>query len=174
MILRRLDAAEAEALLPRFVDLMVEAVEHGASIGYHPPMPRDEAERFWRGILDGVRRGDRVLLAALGDEGELLGTGQLLLESRPNGRHRGEVQKVMVAVGARRRGIARAIMEALEGHAREAGRRLLVLDTREGDPAAQLYRSMGWQLTGPIPDYVLEHDGSLSATLVFHKRLPAG
>jgi ribosomal protein S18 acetylase RimI-like enzyme len=111
-----------------------------------------------------VHEGERVVLAAVDGRGTVLGTGQLALEARANGRHRAEVQKLMVAPAARRRGIARALMLALEDAARAAGRTLLVLDTREGDAAAALYAALGWTLAGRVPGYVLERDGTYTAT----------
>jgi ribosomal protein S18 acetylase RimI-like enzyme len=169
MRLHALTAADLDALMPGFVTLFKENVDAGASIGYHPPMPESEAERFWRNVQDGLRCGERVVFGAFDDAGALVGTGQLSLEMRPNGRHRAEVQKVLVAPAARRQGIARAIMLALEDSARASGRRLLLLDTREGDVAARLYESLGYELVGRVPHYVLEHDGATSATMIFVK-----
>ena len=43
-------------------------------------------------------------------------------------------------------------MAAAEDAARQAGRRLLVLDTLAGGEAEPLYRSLGWVEAGTIPD----------------------
>src|SRR5204863_8169810 len=88
-----------------------------------------------------------------GAGGALLGTAQLDLCTRPNGRHRAEVVKVIVHTKARRRGIGRALMLALEDEARRQGRGTLVLDTRRGDPAERLYAGVGYTLAGVIPAY---------------------
>lgn len=170
--LRALTADDIDARLHELMTLLVDMVESGASIGFHPPMPPADAERFWRTVQAGVRSGDRIVLGAFDAAGTLVGTGQLALESRANGRHRGEVQKLMVLPSSRRRGIGRAMMLALQERAVAEGRTLLTLDTREGDVSGALYRSLGWVLVGPIPDYVGEVDGSFSATLVFYLRLP--
>ncbi len=44
-------------------------------------------------------------------------------------------------------------MEAVEALARAEGRTLLTLDTRTGDAAEPLYRSMGYLTAGVIPNY---------------------
>jgi ribosomal protein S18 acetylase RimI-like enzyme len=72
---------------------------------------------------------------------------------------------------ARRRGIARALLERLEAVARRDGRTLLVLDTRDGDPSNALYTQAGFQEVGRIPGYALNGDGSLHATVYYYKTL---
>jgi len=69
----------------------------------------------------------------------------------------------------RRRGIARALMEMAEERARQEGRRLLVLDTREGAPSNQLYVSLGYTRAGRIPSYAQSATGTLDATLLYYK-----
>src|SRR5436305_748002 len=72
--------------------------------------------------------------------------------------HRAEVAKLLVHRRARRRGIGRALMIALEAEAARAQRPLLTLDTRRGDAAEQLYHALGWTRAGAIPDYALTTD----------------
>jgi GNAT superfamily N-acetyltransferase len=174
MHLRRLAHEEVDALVPSLSSLLIANVAAGASIGFHPPMSQVDAERYWRGVRQGVERGERVMIGAFDAAGALVGTGQLALEWKPNGRHRAEVQKVMVAPPARRQGIARAIMGALVEAAREGRRTLLLLDTREGDAAERLYQSLGWELVGRVPGFVGEHDGTFSATMIYYRSLDDG
>ncbi|MEO8202079.1 MAG: GNAT family N-acetyltransferase, partial [Gemmatimonadota bacterium] len=134
MRLKTLTAADIETLRPSLTALLADTVANGASIGFYPPVGGADADRYWREVEQGIRDGKRVVIAAFDQRGVLLGSGQIALESRDNGLHRAEVQKVMVALLARRQGVGRALMMALEQSAREAGRTLLVLDTREGDP----------------------------------------
>ena len=169
--IRILSDADVDAHVHRLTALMTDVVDDGASIGFHPPLANADAEAYWRSVQLAMRSGDRVMLGAFDVSGALIGTGQLALEPRQNGRHRAEVQKLIVAPAARRRGVARALMAALEQAALAAGRTLLVLDTREGDAAAQLYHALGWQFAGRVPGYVLERDGTTSATLIFYRTL---
>ncbi len=71
----------------------------------------------------------------------------------PNQQHRGEVLKLLVHPDARRRGIARRLMLALEDVARAEHRSLLTLDTWTGGYAETLYRSLEYVVVGVIPRY---------------------
>lgn len=62
-------------------------------------------------------------------------------------------------------------MQAVESVARELDRPLLVLDTRQGDMAEQLYRKLGYIEAGVIPSYARSATGSLDATIIFYKLL---
>src|SRR2546423_15433241 len=87
-------------------DLLVDAVDSGASVSFLAPLARDRPAA--------------------------------------NQPHRAEVAKLLVHRRARRRGIGRALMIALEAEAARAQRPLLTLDTRRGDAAEQLYHALGW------------------------------
>jgi acetyltransferase len=163
--------AEHELPLAR---LLQEVVQDGASIGFLPPISLAEARAYWQGVEQGLQRGDRRLWLALAPAqqgGALLGSVQLSLCGKANGSHRAEVEKLMVAPGARGHGLARALMGAMEQGAIQAQRRLLVLDTRVGDVASHLYQRLGYQAAGQIPDFAINGDGSLAATQFFYKRL---
>jgi acetyltransferase len=138
-----LSIPQVEAERPALVALLQDAVESGASVGFLPP---------------------------LGD-GEAVGSAQLELATRANAGHRAEVSKVMVHRRARRRGVGRALMLALEDHARQLGRTTLILDTRQGDPSEVLYRAVGWTFAGAIPDYARSATGALDATALYYKLL---
>jgi ribosomal protein S18 acetylase RimI-like enzyme len=81
------------------------------------------------------------------------------------------VQRVLVHRSARRQGIAEQLMHRLEEIARERGRSLLVLDTREGDAAERLYEKLGYTVAGVIPGYARSADGSLDASVFYYKQL---
>ena len=152
--------------------LMYDAVSHGASIGYLHPMAPVETDAYWTKIIADLQGSSRVLLAAVAEDGRLVGSAQLALESRPNGRHRAEVQKVLVLSTARRRGIGAALMQRIEAEAARCGRTLLFLDTSVGDGGAtQFYENLGYTLTGGIPDYAADPDGTLKPNAIFYKRL---
>ena len=77
---------------------------------------------------------------------------------------------MLVHRGARRRGVAEALMRAAEVDARSAGKTLLVLDTAS-DSAERLYERLGWLRVGVIPDYALWPQGGYVDTIVFYKSL---
>lgn len=166
----RLGHDEALARVSSLTELLRDVVDDGGSVGFLPPLSSHEAQAYWQDVLEGVQDGSRVLLIVEQDD-RVVGTAQLLLEKRSNQAHRAEVTKLLVHTSARRHGIGRALMERLETEARGLGRSTLVLDTREGDPSNALYRSLGWTLVGPIPEYCRNADGTLAATMIYYKLL---
>ncbi len=153
------------------VALLQDAVDSGASVGFLPPLEERQAREYWAGVRAAIEGGNRILLAVAGQDA-ILGSVQLDLATMPNARHRAEVMKLMVHRVARRRGIGLVLMRALEDVARRAGRRLLVLDTRVGDPAEQLYLALGYNRGGVIPHYALSATGTFEATVYMYRELP--
>lgn len=170
MDISRLTAPEARGQLPHLAALLQDALLSGASVGFLPPLPTQDALAYWEEVIAALSGQDRLLLIAQADGG-LAGTVQLHLASTPNGLHRAEVAKLMVDTRHRRQGIGRALMLAVEAEARHAGRTTLVLDTRLGDPSEQLYLSLGYARAGAIPEYARSADGSLHTTVFMYKLL---
>jgi ribosomal protein S18 acetylase RimI-like enzyme len=147
-------------------------VHAGAGVSFAVPFSLDEARAFWRDkVLPGVRaRTRRVVVARRA--AQIVGTVQLDLAVPPNQQHRADVAKLLVHPAARRRGVARGLMMALEAIAQREGRRLLTLDTATGGSAEPLYRSLGYVSVGVIPRYAR---GSLTpdleATTIMYKEL---
>ncbi len=168
--IERLDAAAAHAAIPRLAEILRACVDAGASVSYLPPLARDTATAFWTRSASSAAMDRRVILAGWVD-GVLAGTVTLDLDMPPNQPHRADVAKLLVHPDARRRGLARLLMDRLEDEARAAGRHLLVLDTREGDAAEPLYRGMGWTEAGRVPGFALNGEGGYDATIFFWKRL---
>ena len=167
--IRRVDAAEVGSLIEPLADVLLDCVEGGASVSFMWPLPRERALAFWRGVAEGVRSGERLLLVGQTQPGRIDGTVQLVLAQPDNQPHRADLAKMLVHRRARRRGLAQAMLAAAEAAAREAGKRVLVLDTVTGGDAERLYERGGWQRVGVIPDYALMPDGRPCATTYFHK-----
>jgi ribosomal protein S18 acetylase RimI-like enzyme len=153
-------------------ELLVETVASGGSVSFMHPLPLETADAFWRDSLAAAERGDRIVLGALDGE-NVVATVTLLLGLPPNQPHRAEIAKMMTKVSHRHRGIATALMRAVEKLAIERGRTLLVLDTAVDDGASSLYEGLGFNLTGIIPDYALKPHGGLTGTMIYWKRLVA-
>jgi GNAT superfamily N-acetyltransferase len=168
--IRRLGAAEARAELDGLATVLVDCVEGGASVRYLAPFSHGQAREAFSAVADDVELGRRVLMAAY-LEGDLVGTAQIALAQQPNSPHRAEIVQLLVHRSARRRGIARRLMERAEEEARTESKTLLVLDTVTGDAAERLYEVMGWTRVGVIPDYALYPDGRPCDTTVFFKAL---
>ncbi len=166
-----LDVAAAESAERRLAAILMDCVNTGASVSFLPPLEREQAAAFWRGVTRSVGAGGTILLAAW-QNGALAGTVQVGLDTPPNQPHRAEIRKLLVSPEARRGGLARALMQRAEQAARDAGRTLLTLDTRADHPAEPLYRAMGWTEAGRIPGYALDGTGAAHDTVLFYKPLP--
>jgi ribosomal protein S18 acetylase RimI-like enzyme len=170
-VVEAVTAESAQAELSALSALLEDAVASGASIGFLPPLAPSEARDYWVGVAAAVGDGSVILLGARDPAGAIVGSAQVVLERRPNGRHRAEVAKVMVHTRVRRQGIGRALMLAAEAEARRRGRTTLFLDTRRGDPAERLYRSVGWRYVGSIPRYARSASGALDGNAIYYKLL---
>jgi len=167
---RPVDAAGLAAHREALVDLLIDTVEHGASVGFVLPLPRAEAGTYWDGLQASLTNGSRLLWIA-DDEAGLIGTVQLELTVKKNGLNRTEVQKLLVHTRARRRGVARTLMSAVELRARELDRGLLYLDTEAGSDAETFYRSAGYTCIGGLPEYACSPDGEWRANAIYYKTL---
>lgn len=147
------DAGSLERDVSMLGGILRAVVYDGAGVSFVVPFSLEEARAFWRdAVLPAVRRGTRRVLVAR-DGSRIVGTVQLELAMPPNQRHRAEVLKLLVHPDARRRGIARSLMIALESVARSEHRTLLTLDTWTGSHAESLYRALGYVTVGVIPRF---------------------
>lgn len=165
-----MSAAEAEAALPALSELVIDAVDSGASIGFMPPLADTEALAYWRDVIAALRDGSRILLVA-SEAGVIQGSVQLGLEKRANGQHRCEAMKLFVHRRARRRGIARELMTEAEAAARAAGCTLMLMDTRKGGEADQLCQKLGYEAYGEVPGYARSGNGELHTTVFYYRKL---
>lgn len=157
------------ASLDGLAELLRDAVHGGASVGFLAPLAEDAALAYWRRVRDQLQDGLALWVAEA--DGRVVGSVQLECCGKENGRHRAEVQKLLVLASHRGRGIASRLMQAVEDFARESGRSLLVLDTLSDSAAASVYRHLGWKYAGSIPAYAATPDGVLHATSYFFKQL---
>ncbi|GCE29081.1 N-acetyltransferase [Dictyobacter alpinus] len=162
---------EQQIILPGLIYLLQDTVDNGASVGFLPPLSTEEARDYWTHVFQDVAQHTSILLIAHEDN-QIIGSIQLGLATKPNALHRAEVQKLFVLQSQRRRGIARALLQAIEQIALAEGRTLLVLDTRQGDAAEQLYRASGYHQAGIVPAYARNAEGTLDATVFYYKILP--
>lgn len=171
MTLRRVQASDAD--LPRVAHdlaaLLQDAVVGGASVGYVLPLSDKLAASWAASVLAQLGPGLQLWLAEHADRA--VGTVQLAPCMKPNGRHRAELMKLLVAHDARGQGVARALMAALEDHARAQQISLLMLDTQTGSAAEALYLRQGWRVYGEVPGHALDPAGRLQPTTCLYKTL---
>lgn len=156
--------------LDELADVLQSCVHDGASVGFFTPLGHEHAIQYWQEALREAVHGKRwIWIAQMG--GRIVGSVQLAISDRANGRHRAEVQKLLVHSAFRRQGIAAALLKTLESEALADGRELLVLDTRTGDQAESLYRKMGYCEAGLIPGYTKTPVGEPRSTSIYYKHL---
>lgn len=149
--------------------MLQDVIDHGASVGFLAVDSRATLLAYWRQVLAAL--GPALALWVAEENDIIVGSVQLAPCQRSNGRHRGDLQKLMVLESARGKGIATRLLQVAEAHARELGLSLLVLDTHSGSPAESLYRREGWCEAGSIPDYAGVPDGTLISTTYYYKKL---
>jgi GNAT superfamily N-acetyltransferase len=156
-----------ESDLDGLAEVLLDAVSSGASVSFMASLDRATARDWWHRTLDAL--GPKGLAVVARDGGTIVGCVLLQPAWAPNQPHRADVAKLLVHRRARDHGVAHALMADLERRAWGAGFTLLTLDTKRGDVAEHLYRSIGWTPVGAIPDYALNPDGTSCDTVVFFK-----
>ncbi|MFI5643607.1 GNAT family N-acetyltransferase [Kitasatospora sp. NPDC051705] len=171
----RVTAEELPGAAEELAALLADTVRGGASLGFLAPLERAEAVAWWRALAPDLETGRLLLWTVRAvDGGRLAGTVQLRPAATANGRHRGEVAKLMVHPEHRGQRLAGRLLAALEEQAGELGLRLLVLDTQTGSPAERMYEAGGWTRVGSVPDYATDPAGVPHPTTIFFKALGGG
>ncbi len=152
------------------VELLLDSIKQGASIGFLADVDAHEANSYLDEVKNRIAINDLLLWVVVRDE-QVLASAQLVFCKRVNGLNRAEVQKLMVRSDAQRRGMGQQLMEAVEVAARQYKRGLLHLDTEAGSPAEAFYASQGYKRAGQIPGFACRPDGEYTATAFFYKTL---
>lgn len=148
--------------------LLVDSVASGASVNFIAVPTLEAATQWWR---DALVNPANFLMVARDSTGRIVGCVRLMPAAELNGHHRAEIGKLLVHRVMRGRGIASAMMVAVEQLALRLDRTLLLLDTETGSYAEGFYRNRGWIEYGQLPDHTYDQRGELSATTYFVKRL---
>lgn len=166
MHVERLYPDAFRAAVPRLGEILADAVNSGAGVSFLLPFTAADGAAFWSTVdpetkqVHVARDGDKI-------------AGVVILEQawQPNQRHRGEISKMLVHSGYRRRGVGRLLVAAAEQAARQLGLTLINFDTVAGSPAEAFYRSLGFTCIGYIPGYAHSPSGRLDGTAIFYKSL---
>ncbi|GFZ86078.1 GNAT family N-acetyltransferase [Elstera cyanobacteriorum] len=150
-------------------DAAAAAIDDGGGFGWLTAPRREVFERYWGGV---VLVPERTLFVGRLD-GTIGGAAQLQRPPRNNEAqaHIATLTGLFVAPWARGRGMARAIVLAIEAAAREAGFKVINLDIRETQVnAIKLYESLGYHRWATHPHYAVV-DGTMIAGHYFTKLL---
>ncbi len=167
---RALSAADIDRYLDDLCRVLMDSVADGAAISFMATLTWAEAERFWQGDVKPAIEGGNRLLFGVFIENRLVGTVQLVTGMPPNQPHRAEISKMIVHPDMRRRGLGKALMTAALEAARKAGKALVTLDTRTGDVSEDLYRGVGFEKAGVIPNFALDPDGKAQHSTTYMYR----
>lgn len=168
--LRKVNAESFAHYRQGLIALLLDAVQHGASVGFLACLDEAQAQVYFDHVKSGLEKGSQLLWVVVQDE-QVLASVQLGLCQKANGLNRAEVQKLLVLENARRRGLGQQLMAALEHSAGQHKRGLLYLDTEAGSAAELFYRGLGYSKAGEIPDYACGPDGLYKPTALYFKLL---
>ncbi|NWD26171.1 GNAT family N-acetyltransferase [Pseudomonas yamanorum] len=168
--LRRVNAESFAHYRQGLVELLLDAVKHGASVGFMADFDETQARSYLSGVQASIEDGSLLLWVVVRDE-QVVASVQLALCLKANGLNRAEVQKLLVHSEARRRGLGQQLMAALELSARQYKRGLLYLDTEAGSGAEAFYQSLRYTKIGELPNYCQSPDGRYTPTAIYFKTL---
>ncbi|GLY95171.1 GNAT family N-acetyltransferase [Actinoplanes sp. NBRC 103695] len=169
-MIERLDEAAFEACLPELAELLVDAVEDGASVGFLAGFDTTAARAWWLSRAPAVASGGLAVWVARTD-GRVTGTISLAYSDKPNQKHRADVVKLAVLRRCRGQGLGRRLLETAEQTAAATGVTLLMLDTETASAAETLYQRTGWQRYGIVPEMAADPSGVLRDCSFFYKTL---
>jgi GNAT superfamily N-acetyltransferase len=161
------DERETEAVLRDLVAVLRDSIANNYSVGFLTTDSEASLREFWISELE--RPSSIVLCAWL--YSEIIGTVIITRETRSNGRHRGELRKLMVLSTHQGSGIGSKLEKLACVTAKETGISLLYLDSATDFLVNEKYEAWGWQRVGSIPNYAAEPSGNLVATTYFYKEL---
>lgn len=172
MIINCYDKKISENKIDELVNVLYKCVLGGASVGYTDAEAQiNEMRNYWIDVNHSLSTNSFKLISAELDN-QIVGVVGLELCAKPNGKHRGEICKLLVLPEYRRKGLARKLMQEAEQVAWNLGLRLLTLDTNTKGITVSLYNSLGWQISGEIPDFAQSVGGILESTTIMFKRKP--
>ena len=151
------------------IELLADSVAHNYSVGFMNDSTPQDYEEFWQQEFSKTKSSNGIFLAVEGEQ--VLGSVIVTRESRANGRHRGEFRKLLVHSLAQKIGIGSALERAATEYARSIGLSLLFLDSATNFLVEGVYEQWGWKMSGEIPQYAKNPDGSLVSTWFFYKLL---
>jgi GNAT superfamily N-acetyltransferase len=165
-----LSPGEVAAAADELGQLLLDAHASNMALGLSGPLTAEQAREVWVETATKLDPARRVLLAAR-EDGQVVGTVQVVRAEAENGGHRAEVQRLAVRGDRRGEGLGRALLEAAVERARVMGLRLLWLTTHEGTGSDRFYAAVGWSRLGTVPAYSARPDGTLVGSAFYYREL---
>ena len=162
---------EVRAAAAQLGRLLLDAHASGMALGLAAPLTAAHAEEVWVETAARLEPGRRVLLAAVEEDGTVVGTVQIVRADAENGAHRAEIQRLAVRADRRGSGVGRALLADAVDRARALGLRLLWLTTHEDTGSDRFYAAVGWSRLGVLPRYSAAPDGTLTGGAFYYRVL---
>jgi ribosomal protein S18 acetylase RimI-like enzyme len=150
-VVRSARAQDVPAIAGLYLEVAEEVVGREPSFRHVPDAASVESR-----YLSRIEEADRAVLVALAD-GAVVGFVDAALQRHEDqGTHHAPgldayVEELVVTARHRRRGVATALIRAVEARAREAGARMVWLDTHlRNEGARALYGTIGYREVGVI------------------------
>ncbi|KAF2859316.1 acyl-CoA N-acyltransferase [Piedraia hortae CBS 480.64] len=172
-------SSQHSSLISQIVSIHSECIIHDLqAVTFLPDkngnIDAGKMENYWHGLGREVAQGTRLVIVQCTDEknDEVMGIVSLNMPVMECGPFRGYVEKLLVAVKHRQKGVGRRLMERLEVEAKERGKWLLILDTVVGPAAEKVYRRLEYIEWGLLPNFSINpRDGTLMDERWFYKDL---
>ncbi|MCX2946104.1 GNAT family N-acetyltransferase [Rahnella aquatilis] len=139
-----LNAATLPVYREELARLLIEANRTNASVGFPCVNGQREAEDAFQDLCPALSQNERLLWIARDEKG-VIGTVQLILVHSPDLPHQAEVSTLLVSATARRRGVGRLLLRALENTAQNLRCTILSSDMKSGSDAEAFYRAQGYR-----------------------------
>ncbi len=163
--LRWLDRLEPEHAR-RYLELYLRVLERDSTVGFPGPFDEATGQQLVQSLDRELRAQRAHLLVA--DTGErFLFQATFIQSGAPNNRHMATIFRAMVEPSGRGQGLMWQTLPAFISKCRELGVDVVTLDVREGSPAEQVWKHMGFKPYGVLPDYSRVHGKSYSGVYMY-------
>lgn len=156
-------------LLPAIVSIHAACITTDFTLAtFLPPLDHSVMLKWWEDRVAECASGRRCIVVQLVERSkgeppnfaaaspvgpDVAGVVSLAMPYTQTGPFRGLVEKLLVSLDHRQRGVAKGLIRKLEEVARQEGRTSLLLDTEHGSLAEAVYLKFGYTKLGTVEKY---------------------
>jgi len=146
----------------KYMELVMNVISSGGKIGFHVPVNSIRINNYIDSLEKDIEN-KKILLFGYTVNEVFAGSLQLIKSSFEDTRHLLELAKMIVSPGYRKLGIAAALMNYSYIYAKTNNYKLICLSTCSDSFTVNFYKKCGYKISGIIPNYIINSDGSYSA-----------
>lgn len=168
-----MDLFKVDTLTPYLADLvelLLDAVEQGAAIGFLAPLSAQEAQDYWQSVNAELQQNTRQVILVRVDE-KVVGAIQLLASAKANALHRITVEKWMVHSAYQGQGLGSGLLQGAEKVAASLNGELLICEAQAKGRSETVLASHHWQKVGDIPHYFRTVTGNFHDCAIYYKSI---